>query len=158
MSPREGGHFAPVAAHGHGTPTPPASPRRVVEEEPAMRIGTNPQPCPRAFGNDFRTRAGHGGQQPLEAPFPGNEFERPLAAISGLQFVVPIRDPQDLVHLLDPLPRYFLSMKYGGKCVPKSSPESQRLAQQGLSGLRIGVGESEQFAGALRGCYMRSLQ
>src|SRR5215813_3945490 len=110
MSPREGGHLAPVAAHSHGTPTPPASPRRVVEEEPAMRIGTNPQPCPRAFGNDFRTRAGHRGQQPL-------------AAIGGFQFVVPIRDPQDLVHLLDPLPRYLLSMKYSGKCVPKSSPE-----------------------------------
>src|SRR5215471_18270847 len=108
MSPREGGHFAPVAAHGHGTPTPPPCPRCVVEEEPAMRIGANPQPCPRAFGNDFRTRAGHSRQQPLEAPFPGNELERPFATIRGPQFVVPVRDPQDLVYPLDPLPRYLL--------------------------------------------------
>src|SRR5437660_8946741 len=75
LTPGKGGDFAPVAAHGHGAPPASARAGSIVEKQAASRIGAQAEPRTRALGNHFGRGTGHGGEQPLKATLPGDEFD-----------------------------------------------------------------------------------
>src|SRR5260370_34364315 len=100
-------YFAAIAANGHRTPAAAARARIVVEEQATVRIGAKPKACASSLGDNFRRGSGHGGEQPIKASLPRNEFDLPDAVDSD-EFIVPLGNAQYFVYRLDPSPRYSL--------------------------------------------------
>jgi len=110
LTPGKGGDFAPVAAHGHGAPPASARAGSIVEKQAASRIGAQAEPRTRALGNHFGRGTGHGGEQPLKATLPGDEFDFPIT-VARDKFVVPFRDAQDFVDRRDPFAHYAMPVE-----------------------------------------------
>src|SRR6266436_399863 len=102
---RKSGHFAPVAAIGHRTPSTAAGARIIVEELAALRIGAKPKTRARAFGDNLGSRPGHGGEQPVKTALSGDKFDFPGIVLTD-EFVVPFSDTQDFVYGRDPFPKH----------------------------------------------------
>ena len=109
------GNFVPVSADRHRAPAPAVRTGSVVEKQPASGIGAQAQPCPRAFGDDFRGRARHGRKQPLQAAFACDELNFPVI-LDRDQFVVPFGDPEDFVNRFNPFPQDFLLVQNRLEC------------------------------------------
>src|SRR5208283_2322519 len=77
LAPEERGDLVAIAANGHGAPAAAVGTRVIVEEEAARGIGANADRCVGAFDDQFGGRTRNGGEEPLEAAFPGDEFQTP---------------------------------------------------------------------------------
>ncbi len=67
-----------------------------------MGIGAEPKGRTGALRDDLRARARYCSKQPIEAPFPCDEFQFPNSFLRD-KFIVSFRDAQDFINGLDPL-------------------------------------------------------
>ncbi len=91
MPPGERGDFTPVATDRHGAPAATVRAGSVVEKKAAVRIGTETQPRPRSFGDDFGRGARHGSEQPVQTAFPGDKLDLQIMVCKD-KFIVPFGD------------------------------------------------------------------
>src|SRR5271170_392946 len=90
-APGKGRDFMAIAAKRHRAPAPASGPRVIVEKEPTGWVGTNANAGACSFRNELRSRAGDGGQEPVQTPFAGDELQPPFAALLE-KFVVTFGD------------------------------------------------------------------
>lgn len=145
----KGGDLAPVSANCHRTPAAAVRPRFVVEKEPAMGIGAQPEPCPCTLGDEFCRRTGNGSKQPIEAAFARDEFDSPDAILVN-QFVVPFGDAKYLVDRRDRFHGYLLLPMHGRERLAKRGAEPPRFEEQSFRCLGIGLRQSEKLSAAFR--------
>ena len=140
----KGGDLAAIAADGHRTPAPTVGARFVVEKKAAIGIGTQPEPCLGTFGDQFRRRTGHSGQQPVKAALSRDEFDLP-GTRAVKQFIVTFGNPKDLVDGFAPIHGYFLFPVQAHEHLVERGGEALRLSEQALRGLGVGLGQSQKL-------------
>ena len=114
-----------------------------------MRIGTQPEPCPRTLGDKLRRRTGNSSKQPIEAAFARNEFDSPVAILVN-QFVMSLGDAKDFVDGLDRFHGYLLLSVHDGKHLTKGGAEPPRFEEQSFRRLGIGLRQSKKLGAAFR--------
>ena len=135
-SAKEGSDFVAIAANGHGTPPASVCTGVIVEEKAAGRVGAAANRSVEALDEKFGGRTGEGGEQPVQAAFPGNELERP-GTFLGDELVVTFGDAENFVDWLDPGRRKGLIGDNGSKDGAKRFAETQDAEQDRVDGLRF---------------------
>ena len=143
----KGRDLAAVAADGHRTPAPAVRARFVVEKEAAVGIGAQPEPRLGTLGDEFRRGTRDGGQQPVKAALASDEFNLPCP-LTVKKFVVTFGNPKDLVDWFIPVHRYFLFPVHGDEHFVEGRAEMLRLSEQALSGLGVGLRQSQKLDAA----------
>src|SRR5208282_4499587 len=133
-----------IAAKRHGAPAPPPRPRVIVEKEPARRVRANTKARARAFRNEFRGRAGDGGEEPVQTTFASDKFQTPFAVLQQ-EFVVTFGDAQDIVDRLDPVARHHLFAKQRCEDLGKGSMKPSGFGEEPSSTLRVTLRKGQQL-------------
>ena len=134
-----------IAAESHRAPAASPCARHVGKEKTAGRIGTEPESSGRPFDENFRGRPGDRGEQPLEAAFPGDEFQSPLPVIPN-EFVVPFGNAKNFVHRFNPFAGNFFLSNHGAENLAKCFTEARCAGEQGIGSLRITLGKDEELS------------
>jgi hypothetical protein len=134
-----------IAAESHRAPAATPCARHVGKEKTASRIGTEPEASGRPLDENFRGRPGDRGEQPLEAAFPGDEFQSPLPVIPN-QFVVPFGNAKDFVHRFNPFAGDSFLANHGAENLAKCFTEARCAGEQSVGGLRITLGKDEEVS------------
>jgi hypothetical protein len=153
----ERGHFAAVAAKGHGTPTAAVRARIVVEEKTAMQIGTQPETRVRSFGDNLGAGAGNSSEQPVQAPFPRHELDFPGAVLAD-QLIVPLGNTQNLVNGLDPFASHSLLSEHGAEGLAQRNVEAPGLQEKSFGSLWVDLGKTEKLDASLGSNNVRRVQ
>ena len=124
--------------------------RLIIKEQTTAGIGANAHACLGSFRHNICCRTGDGGEQPLEAALPCDEFDLPVSRPLR-QFVVALCDSQHLIDRFDPLRSYFLLSHQGRENEPRRSAEPPSLSQQRFGGCRIGFRQHQKLRTAIRG-------
>jgi hypothetical protein len=146
-----------ITAASHGAPPAATRPRQVGEEEAAVGVSTEAETSSRPLDENFRGRPRDGGKQPLEAAFPGKEFQSPLPVIPN-QFVVPLGDAQDFVYRFDPFPGNLFLSNQGAENLAKYFLQACCAGEQVVSSLWVTLGKGEKLGASLRRNYVRGFE
>ena len=136
MSASECRDLVTIAAESHGAPAAATRARHVGEEKAAAWIGTKAETSGRPLDENLRGRPRDGGKQPLEAAFPGKEFQPPLSDIPN-QFIVPLGDAQDFVYRFNPFPGNPFLSNDSAEDLAKCFLQARRAGEQSVRGLHI---------------------
>jgi hypothetical protein len=134
-----------IAAKSHRAPAATPRARHVGKEQAAGRIGTEPDASGRPLDENFRGRPGDRGEQPLEAAFPGDEFQSPLPVIPN-EFVVPFGNAKNLVHRFNPFAGNFFLSNHGAENLAKCFTKARCAGEQSVGSLRITLGKNEEVS------------
>jgi hypothetical protein len=154
---RKGGYFAAITADGHRTPAAAASTRIVVKEQAAVRISAKPKASAGTLGDNFRPGSSHRGEQPIQASFTRHEFNFPEAIVAD-KLIVPFGDAKDLVHGLDPFPRYALLSERRRENFTQGGTQPPGLQEKSFGGFGVGLRQAQKLRAALRGDNVRGIQ
>ncbi len=149
VAAQERGDLVAIAANSHGAPATAMGARVVIEEEAACRIGANADRRIGPFDDQFGSGTGNGGEKPLEAAFPGNEFEPPAFG-AGNKLVVPFGETKQIVDGLDPALGEGLLLHEGREDGADGFAQTKDFQENGVHGLRFGV-EQRRKAGCAFG-------
>jgi hypothetical protein len=127
-----------IAANGHGAPAAAVGTRVIVEEEAARGIGANADRCVGAFDDQFGGGTRNGGEEPLEAAFPGNEFQMPAFG-AGNKFIVAFGEAKQIVDGLDPAFGEGLFLHQGSKDGADGFAQAKNFQENGVNGLGLAV-------------------
>ncbi len=146
-----------IAAESHRAPAAAARARHVGKEKTAGRIGTEAETSGRPFDQNLRGRPRDGGKQPLEAAFPGEEFQPPLSVIPN-QFVVALGDAQDFVHRFNPFPGNLFLSNHGAENLAKCFLQARRAGEQVVGSFGVTLGKGEKLGASLWRDYARGFE
>ena len=127
-----------IAANGHGAPAAAVGTRVIVEEEAARGIGANADRCVGALDDQFGGRTRNGGEEPLEAAFPGDEFQTPAFGARN-KFIVAFGEAKQIVDGLDPAFGEGFFLHEGSKDGADGFAQAKDFEENGVNGLRLGV-------------------
>ena len=122
--------------------------RVVVEKEAARGIRAAANRSSRTFDQEFGSRPGDGGKQPLEAALPGNEFERP-GTFPEDKLVVSFRDAQDFVYGLGPGSWEGLPVHNTSEDSPERLAKAKGTQEYGVNGAGFRREVREEARGAV---------
>ena len=137
-----------IAASRHRAPAAAVRARVVVEKEAARGIRAAANRSRRTFNQEFGSRTGDGGKQPLEAALPSNEFERP-GTFAEDKFIVSFRDAQDFVHGLSPGSWEGLPVHNTSEDSPERLAKAKGTKEYGVDGAGFRREEGEEARGAV---------
>jgi hypothetical protein len=146
-----------IAAESHRAPAATPCARHVREEEAAAGISTEAEASGRPLDENLRGRPRNGGKQPLEAAFPGEEFQSPPPVIPN-QFVVPLGDAQDFVHRFNPFPGNLFLSNHGAENLAKYFLQARCAGEQVVGSLWVTLGKGEKLGASLRRNYVRGFE
>ena len=146
-----------IAAESHRAPAAATRARHVGKEKTAARIGTEAEASGEPLDESLRGRPRDGGKQPLEAAFPGEEFQPPVSVIPN-QFVVPLGDAQDFVHWFNPFPGNLFLSNHGTENLAKCFLQSRRAGKQVVGSLWVTLGKREKLGASLLRNYVRAFE
>lgn len=149
MAAGKGSDLAAVATTGHGTPSAALRARDIVKKQTARRVGASTEARAWALRDNFRRGTCDGGEQPIQTALPGNEFQAPRA-IALEKLIVALRNAQDFVDWLDPIPADGLFTEHRVEGFAQRSVKSLRLQKKSGGTLCIVFGEGEQLGAAFR--------
>jgi hypothetical protein len=132
----------PVPTHRHRTPSPPPSPRIIIKKQSTTHIGAPLQRRVLPFHNQLRRRPRDRRQQPLQPTLSPDKLQLPLA-LSRYQFIVPFRNPQNLVDWRHPRLRKLPPRFYCGEYRSYTLPQPQYLQQHRIH--RPGLAPLQRF-------------
>ena len=148
LAPEKRSHFVAIAASRHRAPAAAVRARVVVEKEAARGIRAAANRSRRTFNQEFGSRTGDGGKQPLEAALPSNEFERP-GTFAEDKFIVSFRDAQDFVHGLGPGSWEGLAVHNASEDSPERLAKAKGTKEYGVDGAWFRREEREEARGAV---------
>ena len=140
MAAQERGDLVAIAANGHGAPAAAVGARVVIEEEAACRVGANADRRIGPFDDQFCSGTGNGGEKPLEAAFPGHEFQPP-AFDAGDKLVVALGETKQIVDGFDPALGEGLLLHEGREDGADGFAQTKDFQENGVHGLRFGLEE-----------------
>lgn len=146
-----------IAAESHRAPAAATRARHVGKEEAAAGISAQAETSGRPLDENLRGRPRDGGKQPLEAAFPGEEFQPPLSVIPN-QFIVPLGDAQYFVHRFNPFPGNLFLSNHGAEDLAKCSLQARRAGEQVVGGLWIVLWKGEKLGASLGRNYARGFE
>jgi hypothetical protein len=144
----------PVPAHRHRTPSPPSRPRIIIKKQPASRIRAPLHRRILSLDNQFRRRSRNRRQQPLEPALSPDKLQPPPAFL-GRQFIVPFRNPQNLIDRRHPRLRKIPPLPHSRKHRPHTLAQPQNLQQHRIHRPRLAPLERLQPHPAFRGYHPR---
>jgi len=127
-----------IAANGHGAPAAAVGTRVIVEKEAARGIGANTDRGVGAFDDEFGGGTRNGGEEPLEAAFPGDESQTPAFGARN-KFIVAFGEAKQIVDGLDPAFGERLFLHQGSKDGADGFAQAKDFEENGVNGLRLGV-------------------
>jgi len=146
-----------IAAQSHGTPAAATRARQVGKEEAAAGISAQTESSGRPLYENLRGRPRDGGKQPLEAAFPGEEFQPPLSVIPN-QFIVPFGDAQDFVHRFNPFPGNLFLSNHGAEDLAKCFLQARRPGEHVVGSLWVALGKGKKLGASLGRNYVRGFE
>ena len=146
-----------IAAESHGAPAAATRARHVGKEKTAGRISTEAEASGRPLDENLRGRPRDGGKQPLEAAFPGEEFQPPLPVIPN-QFIVPLGDAQDFVHRFNPFPGNLFLSNHGAEDLAKCFLQARRAGEHVVGSLWVALGKGKKLGASLGRNYVRGFE
>jgi len=127
-----------IAANGHGAPAAAVGARVVIEEKATRGIGANANGCVGAFDDQFGGGTRNGGEEPLEASFPRDEFQPPAFG-AGNKLVVALGEAKQIVDGLGPTFGEGLLLHERRKDSADGFAQAEDFQENGVNGLRLAV-------------------
>ena len=139
-----------IAANGHGAPAAAVGARVVIEEKATRGIGANANGCVGAFDDQFGGGTRNGGEEPLEASFPRDEFQPPAFG-TGNEFVVTFGEAKQIVDGLDPAFGEGLLLHEGSEDGAEGFAQAKGFQENGVNGLGLAVEQGMKAGRAFGG-------